>query len=119
MITSGKNVTVVEITGHIVVTNVPLKILLKDTISNSIAEPFDECIKTRFSGVSLPTTIKDLKEVITNHGNFVTVKTNNRLTRFLVKMNSGVAIFPINVVRNGIAHLLFDLTHFGKIREGL
>ena len=111
MITSGKNVTVVEITSHIIVINVPLKILLKYTISNSIAEPFDECVQARFSGVSLPTSVKDLKEVITNHSNFVTVKTNNRFAILLVKVNRSVAIFPINVVRNGVAHLLFDLTH--------
>ena len=42
---SGKDVTRLEITGHIVVTNVPAIILLKDTISDYIAEPFDECVQ--------------------------------------------------------------------------
>ena len=111
MITSGKDVTVVEITGHIVVTNVPLIILLKYTICDCITEAVDECVQARFSGVSLPTSVKDLKEVITNHSNFVTVKTNNRFAIFLIEVNRSVAIFPIDVVRNGIAHLLFDLTH--------
>ena len=111
MITSGKNVTVVEIASHFVVTNVPLKIALKYTISGSITEAVDECVQTAFSGVSLPTSVKDLKEVITNHSNFVTVKTNNRFAILFVKVNRSVAIFPINVVRNGVAHLLFDLTH--------
>ncbi len=111
MITSGKNVTVVEIAGYVVVTNVPLKIALKNTISDSITETVDECVQARFSGVSLPTSVKDLKEVITNHSNFVTVKTNNRFAIFLIKVNRSVAVFPIDVVRNSVAHLLFDLTH--------
>ena len=33
MIRSGEDVTIIEITGHIVVTNEPAKVLLKDTIS--------------------------------------------------------------------------------------
>ena len=111
MITSGKNVTVVEITGHVVVTNVPLKIALKYTIGHCITEAVDECVQARFSGVSLPTSVKDLKEVITNHSNFVTVKTNNRFAILFVKVNRSVAVFPIDVVRNSVAHLLFDLTH--------
>ena len=111
MITSGKDVTVGEILGDFVVTNVPLIILLKYTICDCITEAVDECVQARFSGVSLPTSVKDLKEVITNHSNFVTVKTNNRFAILFVKVSRSVAIFPIDVVRNSVAHLLFDLTH--------
>ena len=56
MITSGKDVTVVEIASHFVVTNVPLIILLKYTICDCITEAVDECVQARFSGVSLPTS---------------------------------------------------------------
>ena len=111
MITSGKNVTVGEFLGDFVVTNIPNIILLKDTISDCIAEPIDECIETRFGRCCLPTSIKDLKEVITNHSNFVTVKTNNRLTIFLTIVNRSVSRLPIFVVSNCVVHLLFDLTH--------
>ena len=38
---SGEDVTVDEIFGHFVVTNIPLKVLLKDTISDTIAEGID------------------------------------------------------------------------------
>ena len=48
---SGKDVTVLEITSHVVVTNEPLKFVLVYTISHPIAEAVDECIQTRFGGV--------------------------------------------------------------------
>ena len=68
--------------GDFVVTNVPLKIALKDTISDPIAEAVDECIEARFGSVRLPTTIKDLKEVITNSSNMIAMEINFRLLRF-------------------------------------
>ena len=111
MITSGKNVTVVEIASHFVVTNVPLIILLKNTISDCITEAVDECVQARFSGVSLPTSVKDLKEVITNHSNFVAMKTNNRFAIFFTIVNRSVSRLPVLVVSNCFVHLLFDLTH--------
>jgi len=111
MITSGKDVTVGEILGDFVVTNVPLIILLKYTICDCITEAVDECVQARFSGVSLPTSVKDLKEVITNHSNFVTVKTNNRFAIFLTIVNRSVSRLPVFVVSNCVVHLLFDLTH--------
>ena len=47
----SEGVTVDEIMGHFVVTNVPCEILLKDTISERIAEFIDDSIETRFGGV--------------------------------------------------------------------
>ena len=108
---SGKNVTVGEFFGHIVVTNEPLIILLKNTISDAIAESIDDSIEARFSGVSLPTTIKDFKEVITQDGNFVAVKTNDRGVVFFVEVNRSVARLPVLAVSESGVHLLFDLTH--------
>ena len=119
MITSGKDVTVVEITGHFVVTNIPLKVLLKDTISDCITEAVDECIQTAFGGSSLPTAIKDLEIIITNLCNFVAVKANNRDTIFFVVVNRSISRLPVFVVSNCVIHLLFDLTHEKKIREDL
>ena len=111
MITSGKNVTVVEITGHVVVTNVPLIILLKDTIGHCITEAVDKCIQTAFGSSSLPTTVKDLEIIITNLCNFVAVKANNRDTIFFVKVNRSISRLLVFVVSNCVVHLLFDLTH--------
>ena len=108
---SREDVTRLEISGHIVVSDVPAMLLLKNTISDSIAEAVDECIQARFGGVCLPTSIKDLQEVITNHSNFVAVETHNRLTIFFTVVNRSVARLPIFVVSNCIIHLLFDLTH--------
>jgi len=108
---SSEDVTVLEITGHIVVTNEPCKILLKDTISDAIAELIDDSIEARFGCSCLPTTIKDLKEVITQDSNFVTVKTNNRGVVFFVKVNRSVTRLPVLAVSESGIHLLFDLTH--------
>ena len=117
MITSGKDVTVVEITDHIVVFDVPLKILLKDTISDCIAELIDDNVETRFSGVSLPTAIKDLNEVITNLGNFVAVKTNDGDFILFVEVNRSVSRLPIFVVVDCGNHLCFDLTHERRVER--
>jgi len=56
---SCKDITISEFFGDIVVSYKPLIVLLKYTISDSIAELIDKCIKSRFGGSSLPTTIKD------------------------------------------------------------
>ena len=108
---SGEDVTVFEFTCDVVVTNEPLKFVLVYTIGHGITEAINESIQTRFGGVGLPTSIKYLKEVITNGSNVVAVKVNLRLTTFLTVRNTGVGIVPINVVMNSVAHLLFDLTH--------
>ena len=74
---SGKlseGVTIHEIMGDFVVTNVPCEILLKDTISERIAELIDDSVQTRFGGVALPTAIKYTNEVITNLSNLVAVQ---------------------------------------------
>ena len=112
---SGEDVTVLEITGHVVVTNEPLKFVLVYTISRTIAEAIDKRIQTRFGGVGLPTTIEDLQEVITYSGNVVAVQVYFRLTIFLTVGNTGVGIVPVDVVMNSVAHLLFDLTHLVRV----
>ena len=114
---SGKNVTVLEFAGHIVVTNVPNKIALKDTISDCIAELIDDNVETRFGGVSLPTTIKDLNEVITNLGNFVAMKTNDGDFILFVEVNRSVCRLPILVVVDCGNHLCFDLTHERRVER--
>ena len=108
---SGEDVTILEFTCDVVVTNEPSKILLMNTIGHAITEAIDERIQTRFGGVGLPTSIKYLEELITNGSNVVAVKVNLRLSTFLTVGNTGVGIVPINVVMNSVAHLLFDLTH--------
>ena len=111
MITSGKNVTLFPFASHFVVTNIPAIILLKDTISDCITEAVDECVQTAFSGIGLPTTVKDLKEVITHSSNMIAVQINFRLLRFGAVSNRSVSRCPALVVSNCGVHLLFDLTH--------
>ena len=109
---SGKDVTVDEISGHIVVTNVPVKILLKDTISAGITEGIDERIEARLGSVGLPTTIKDLKEVITHSGNVVAVQVYFAGVILLDELYTGVRRLPVDRVVNCCDHLCFDLTHW-------
>ena len=111
MIRSGEDVTIVEITGHIVITNEPAKVLLKDTISGSITETIDHRIETAFGGIRLPTTIKDLEIIITNLSNLVTVKTNNRDAILFIVGNRSVTRLPIFIVSNRVIHQGFDLAH--------
>ena len=96
--------------GHVVVTNEPAEILLKDAISEPIAEFIDQRIQSRFGGIGLPTTVKDLNESITNLCNLVAVEIHMRDT-IVITNNTGVCRLPGLAVSNGIVHLLFDLTH--------
>ena len=73
-------------------------------------------IQAGFGGLRLIPTVEDLNEVITNDGNFVTVKEYGRLVSFGVVSDSGVVRLPVQVVRNGVVHLLFDLTHGRSFR---
>jgi len=68
-------------------------------------------IQTGLSGGRLIPTIKDLHEVITYNSNSVAMETNNRLISFRVKGNRSVTRLPVLVVRNGVVHFPFDLTH--------
>ena len=112
---SGKlseGVTIDEIMGHFVVTNVPCKVLLKYTISERITELIDDSIKTRFGGVGLPTAIKDSNKILTNFGDQVTMQANLRHAVF--SNNRGVGIGPVLVTFDGSIHELFNLTHVVK-----
>ena len=57
-------------------------------------------------------TVKQSDESITNLSDFVAIKANNRDARFFLKVNSSVARLPVQVILNGVVHLLFDLTHW-------
>ena len=111
MLPSSEDVTILEFTCDVVVTNEPLKFVLVYTIGYAITEAIDERILTRFGGVGLPTSIKYLKKIITDNSNVVAMEKHFRLSTFLTVGNTGVGILPINVVMNSVAHLLFDLTH--------
>ena len=71
----------------------------------------ENSIQARLGGDRLITTVEDLNEVITNHGDLVTVQVYSRLVSFGVVSNSGVSRLPVLVVRNGVVHFPFDLTH--------
>lgn len=90
--------------------NEPIEVLLKYTFAlDSVLRK--NSIQSGFGGLSLITTVEDLNEVITNYGNFVTVQVYSRLVSFGVVSDSGVVTLPVQVVRNGVVHLPFDLTH--------
>jgi len=108
---SSEDVTVLEITCDVVVTNEPRKVLLMYTVSHTIAEAVDESIQARFGGVGLPSTIEDLKEVVTHSGNVVAVQVYTGLVRFGAVRNTGVGRCPVLVVRNCCVHQGFDLAH--------
>tara|TARA_Y100000022_G_scaffold112254_1_gene96908 strand:- start:2050 stop:2388 length:339 start_codon:yes stop_codon:yes gene_type:complete len=105
----SESVTIHEIMHNFVIHDEPLKVLLKYTISESIAELINDSIEARFGGVGLPTAIKDFHEVITDLCNFVVVQVHSGHT--FVVINSGVAHAPISVVLDGGVHECFDLTH--------
>ena len=107
-----ESVTVDEIMGHFVVTNVPLKILLKDTISECIAEFVDDSIETRFGGVRLPTSIKYTDEVLTHLSNVVAVQIHGGHTVRCYQRS--VTHVPVSVVLDGSVHEHFNLTHVVK-----
>ena len=94
--------------GHVVVTNVPKKILLKYTISEPIAELIDQCIQTRFSGDRLPTTIKHSQRSVINQGNLVAVEIHSG--HVFIGHDFSVARFPTLVSVDCGVHLRFDLT---------
>ena len=90
--------------------NEPIEVLLEYTFAlDSMLR--ENSIQARFGGLSLITTVEDLNEVITNHGDLVTVQVYSRLVSFGIVSNSGVVRLPVQVVRNGVVHFPFDLTH--------
>jgi hypothetical protein len=114
-VSSGKlseSVTIHEIMHNFVIHDEPLKVLLKYTVSESIAELIDDSVETRFGGVGLPTAIKDFHEVITDLCNFVVVQVHGGHT--FVVINSGVTHVPVSVVLDGSVHEHFNLTHVVK-----
>ena len=104
-----KSVTVDEIMGDLVVTNVPCKIFLEDTISERIAELVDDSIQARLGGVRLPTAIKYSDKIITYFCDQVTMKTN--LRHAIGRGNSRVCVGPVLVRLDCGVHVGFDLTH--------
>jgi len=85
------------------------------TIGHTIAEAVDESIQARFGGVGLPTTIEDLKEVVTYSSNVVAVQVHFRLVRFGAVRNTGVSRCPVLVVRNCCVHQGFDFAHWVRV----
>ena len=90
--------------------NEPIPVALEYTFTLD-AVLFENSIQTGLSGHRLPSTIKDLHEVITNGGNVIAVQKHFRLVSFGVKGNGSVARCPVAGITNGGVHLLFDLTH--------
>jgi len=90
--------------------DIPLPVPLKYTFAlNTMLG--ENSIQARLGGDRLITTVEDLNEVITNGGNVVAEQIHFRLVSFRIESNRSVARLPVQVVRNGIVHFPFDLTH--------
>ena len=104
-----KLVTVGECVGHLIVHDVPLEILLKNAISETVAEFVDDSIKARFGGVGLPTAIKYLHEVITHSCNMVAVQVHIGETILIGHLC--VCLRPVGAILDSGVHECFDFTH--------
>ena len=94
---------------NLVITHVPLKVFLKNTVSEGVAEFVDDSIQARLCSVGLPTTVKDTHEVVTDFCNFVAMEMNSRDAIF--SGDSGVRVAPILVALDGSIHESLDFTH--------
>ena len=112
----AEGVTVHEVMGDLVVTDVPGKVTLEDAIGESVAELVDDGVQTGLGSVGLPTAIKNGNEVIANLSNQVTVQAN--LRDAVLSGNSSVAAAPVLVCLDGGVHVGFDLTHV-VLKSGL
>ena len=90
--------------------NEPIEVALEYTFTlDSVLRK--NSIQAGLSGGRLMPTVKDLHKVITYNSNSVAMETNNRLISFRIESNRSVARLPVQVVRNGVVHFAFDLTH--------
>ena len=90
--------------------NEPIEVPLKYTFAlDSVI--LENSIQAGFGGVRLIPTVEDLNEIITNSGNVVAIQIHLRLVSFGIVGNFGVVFLPVLVVRNGVVHFTFDLTH--------
>ena len=93
-------------------------LLLKDTISESIAELIDKNIQATFGGIRLPTAIKYGEGGVINLSNLIAVEIHRRGVLFIAfKHHGGVSVAPVLVAFESGNHLGFDLTH--ESEEGL
>ena len=88
----------------------PIKVFLENFIIVATISGKDS-IQARFGGVSLPTTVKEANETLTDFSNLVAVKTNDGDGFFLVKVYGSVTRLPVAAVSDSGIHLDFDLTH--------
>lgn len=93
-------------------------LLLKDTISETIAELIDKNVQATLSGNRLPTAIKYGEGGVIQLSDLIAVEIHRRGVLFVVlKHHRGVSIAPILVSVESGEHLGFDLTH--ESEEGL
>ena len=95
--------------NHLIIHDEPLKVFLKDTISEPITEAVDDSVQTRFGSVGLPTAIENLNEVITKGSDVVAVQMY--IGHAVAVGDFCVTRSPILAVGDGAVHLLFNLTH--------
>ena len=95
--------------GDLVVTDVPSEVTLEDAIRESAAELVDDGVESALGGDALPSTVKDLHEVIANLSDQVAMQANLRDAVF--GANLGVLQSPVLVCLDGGVHECFDLTH--------
>jgi len=76
----------------------------------------ENSIEARLCGDRLPTTIKQLNEVITHRGNMIAVQINKR--HVADGHNLSVARLEVATVGDGIIHQTFDFPH-ESVEKGL
>jgi len=95
--------------GDLVVTDVPSEVTLEDAIREGAAELVDDGVESALGGDALPSTVKDLHEVIANLSDQVAMQANLRDAVFGADL--GVLQSPVLVCLDGGVHECFDLTH--------
>ena len=95
--------------NHLVVADIPGEVLLKDAVGVGAAELVDDGVESALGGDALPSTVKDLNEVVTDLGDQVAMQANLRDAVFGADL--GVLQSPVLVCLDGGIHECFDLTH--------
>ena len=104
-----EGVPVHEVVNHLIVLDIPGEVFLKDAVGVGAAELIDDGVESALRGDALPSTVKDLHEVITDLSDQVAMQANLRDAVFGADL--GVLQSPVLVCLDGGVHECFDLTH--------
>ena len=97
-----EGVPVHEVMNHLVVLDIPGEVFLKDAVGVSAAKLVDDGVESALGGDALPSTVKDLHEVVTDLGDQVAMQANLRDAVFGADL--GVLQSPVLVCLDGGVH---------------